>query len=972
MGRNLRRLIAVAVLALPPLITTCKTSSEPAKVPTTIVVTPRGGVSFPALGRTQQFSAQVYDQNGNAVTTAAVAWKSGNPAVVTVDAASGLATAVGNGATVVTATAGSLSQGATVTVAQVAAQITKVSGDAQNGTVGQVLAQPLVVMVSDSTGRPAVGLTVAFNIWQTGSVGTPVTKTDSSGQARSTWTLGGNTGSQTVSADVIPLASAEFTATAAAGAAARVTKQAGDGQVAAPGAAVAAPPAVLVTDAFGNPRAGTAVLFAVASGGGSITGAGQTTNSNGIATVGSWTLGAAGLNTLTATAAGSNLTGNPQTFTDTAMTFALAAIQPDTLVEGQAATLTGVGFSTTLSNDTVLVGGAQAAVTAATPTSLTFTVPASNCQPARFVGVSVTVGSQTAAKPSIPLHPASFVTLSTGQESIVQNTSLFCLQFRAGSGPETYVIGMSAPAESPTTVMPFKVTSTGGTLAPPFAGAPQAPALFPRPAIRGHAGVPALLAGRRDQSRERARAEAKLRRWEAGHLPSLMARARRPEPAAAMTGGPIAGAPPAVGDTVTVRVPDLSATDLCSTYVSIKTVVRAVGSAGIWLYDVQNPNTDSLTLSDIENASAQFDARIFVSDTTQFGHPTDLDNNGRVFIVLTWQVNRAAPGLLGFVFGGDLFPRTACPQSNYGELYYGEVPDPQNQAGTGARTKSSVVAAMPQLIAHEFTHVIQFGQRLVLNNGQPMTSWEAEGQATFAEELAGDAVLGNTSYQNYGYLVAFGAAGYNWYADEMVKWIEYYGDLGSNDQAANAPDLCTVYGNASLNTLPCDVSAFYGASWIFQRYIGDQFGPSYPGGLAQLTRDWVSKNPSLTGSANIQALLGADYDILFARFATALALDDQDNGTGTSWIPSTFRISSWDSHSIATWVSTCCSLGWLNPPVMPFGGASASRSVRGGSTAYVLLHSGGAHPTAAVAFTDASGSALGATLRPVLWVARIQ
>src|SRR5207249_10251657 len=46
------------------------------------------------------------------------------------------------------------------------------------------------------------------------------------------------------------------------------------------------------------------------------TGGTQTTNGSGIATVGSWTLSTtAGTNTLTATAAGSGITGNPVTFT---------------------------------------------------------------------------------------------------------------------------------------------------------------------------------------------------------------------------------------------------------------------------------------------------------------------------------------------------------------------------------------------------------------------------------------------------------------------------------------------------------------------------------------------------------------------------------------------------------------------------------------------------------------------------------
>jgi Regulator of Chromosome Condensation (RCC1) repeat protein/regulator of chromosome condensation (RCC1) repeat-containing protein len=90
--------------------------------------------------------------------------------------------------------------------------------------------------------------------------------------------------------------------------------------------AVAVAPAVKVTDAQGAPVAGVAVLFAVTAGGGSITGANQTTNASGIATVGSWKLGpSAGANVLTATAAG--LTGSPVTFTATGLVGGLLQAQ---------------------------------------------------------------------------------------------------------------------------------------------------------------------------------------------------------------------------------------------------------------------------------------------------------------------------------------------------------------------------------------------------------------------------------------------------------------------------------------------------------------------------------------------------------------------------------------------------------------------------------------------------------------------
>jgi len=95
-----------------------------------------------------------------------------------------------------------------------------------------------------------------------------------------------------------------------------LAKLAGDNQAGVAGLAVTTAPSVKVTNQNNQGVAGIAVTFAVASGGGSVTGATVTTGSDGVAAVGSWTLGTtAGANTLTATAAG--ITGSPVTFTVT-------------------------------------------------------------------------------------------------------------------------------------------------------------------------------------------------------------------------------------------------------------------------------------------------------------------------------------------------------------------------------------------------------------------------------------------------------------------------------------------------------------------------------------------------------------------------------------------------------------------------------------------------------------------------------
>src|SRR5438132_1020296 len=104
-------------------------------------------------------------------------------------------------------------------------------------------------------------------------------------------------------------------------AAAQLIKAAGDGQTGLTGYALNIAPAVVVRDAASFPVPNVAVTFAVASGGGSVTGANATTGSDGVATVGSWTV-QLGTNTLTATASGSGITGNPVTLAATGVSAA--------------------------------------------------------------------------------------------------------------------------------------------------------------------------------------------------------------------------------------------------------------------------------------------------------------------------------------------------------------------------------------------------------------------------------------------------------------------------------------------------------------------------------------------------------------------------------------------------------------------------------------------------------------------------
>jgi adhesin/invasin len=202
-----------------------------------------------------------------------------------------------------------------------ATQMALNAGDGQTATVNTAVAIAPSVIVRDAANNPVAGVSVTFAVGLGGgSITGANATTNASGIATvGSWTLGPTAGTNnntlTATATGLTGSPVTFTASATAGAATQIAINAGDGQVATAGTAVATPPSVIVQDAFDNPVAGVAVTFAVLSGGGTVDPTSPVmTNASGIAAVTSWTLGATpGTNELTATASG--LSGSPVKFT---------------------------------------------------------------------------------------------------------------------------------------------------------------------------------------------------------------------------------------------------------------------------------------------------------------------------------------------------------------------------------------------------------------------------------------------------------------------------------------------------------------------------------------------------------------------------------------------------------------------------------------------------------------------------------
>lgn len=269
-------------------------------------------------------TVRVTDANGNPVSGAMVTFAASTGSAIVgatskATAANGTASPDGwtLGTTAQTYTLTASVTGATpvnfsaTATAGAAASVSISAGNNQTASVGRTLPIDPAVRVADAQGNPVAGAAVTFEVIAGG--GTAVSRnatTNASGIATvGAWTLGDAPGVNTLRATVTgnnitgnPIL---FSATATAGVATAMSVQSGNNQIGTAGAVLAIAPSVVVRDSRGNAVSGVTVTFTTSTGSGTVSTPIALTNAAGVASAGSWTLGAtAGIQTLTATLAG--------------------------------------------------------------------------------------------------------------------------------------------------------------------------------------------------------------------------------------------------------------------------------------------------------------------------------------------------------------------------------------------------------------------------------------------------------------------------------------------------------------------------------------------------------------------------------------------------------------------------------------------------------------------------------------------
>ena len=445
--------ITVRIPADPPVLTLTPSPVTLAiddVVRLTATVAERGGVVFAV--------------STDAIAASHFAWTSATPAVATVDA-TGTVRAVTMGVATIQATALGVSGTVRVTTTPGAPSPVTTTATYSSLTVTPSASLLATVVVRDAQGNVVTTIT-ASHLAAVASAGTVGAFTCDAGSCTVTYTAPPTAGTprltltidgQTMEGSPVDVTVLE-TAT-------QIASNAGNAQSATAGAAVVIAPSVIVKDVHNVAVQGVRVTFAVASGGGSVTGGVATTNAGGIATVGSWTLGATtGANTLTATSG--TLTGSPVTFTATGT---VGALDHFAITATNGAPLGNQAVNTTFNvklvaqdahNNTVtsftgtVVLTASGATLSGTPvTSASFTAGelSSTELTLSTTGTGVTIGASNGGAPAKTGTSAAFTVTAT--------TPTFSLALSAAS----VALGAAAPTVTPTSNSAGATSYASGT-----------------------------------------------------------------------------------------------------------------------------------------------------------------------------------------------------------------------------------------------------------------------------------------------------------------------------------------------------------------------------------------------------------------------------------------------------------------------------------------------------------------------------
>lgn len=350
-------------------------------------------------------------------------------------------------------------------------------------------------------------------------------------------------------------------------------------------------------------------------------------------------------------------------------------------------------------------------------------------------------------------------------------------------------------------------------------------------------------------------------------------------------------------------------------FTTVRATRRYTGEHVAVYVDQAAPTAGGFTDEALQRFAAVFDETLYPIGAAAFGSPSDIDNNGRVLVVITPRVNaltersrcRSDGFVTGYFYGVDLAPRQTG--SNKGEVFYVLAPDP-----TGTVSCPHSAAQIEQLAApvfvHELQHMISYNHHKLARGGQDEAVWLNEGLSHIAEELA------SLHYER-----RYPAP------QQRSNPAQLFPD---SSQAFLVPNLVNAY-NYLAASRDHSVTSFRdfgtlaerGAAWLFLRWLADQAGDDVFKRLVQTTR---------TGTENVSAVAGRPFTDLFADFGVAVWADSLP-GVAREAVPARYRFALRNLRETFGRLSATGTVGGPFPLELTSvaGGAALSRDMRTGT-----------------------------------------
>lgn len=383
-----------------------------------------------------------------------------------------------------------------------------------------------------------------------------------------------------------------------------------------------------------------------------------------------------------------------------------------------------------------------------------------------------------------------------------------------------------------------------------------------------------------------------------------------------------------IGDTATLRIPDINATNACRDYFEVKTRVVATTAHAILVEDVTAPLAGQMDAT-FQALGSEFEQRMWPVLTTNFGDPLTmdarLDANGKIVMLFSPKLNEKFTDIAGFVIGCDFYPRTSAPSSNEGEVFYAMVPTTLTGPVTTNSSRDGWLKTMRSTIIHEAKHITSYAIRFAAD-APAEESWLEEGTARHAEEIYvrsfnGATWEGNTEYAAIRCEVwTSNPACTDWPYVMFKHYDALYDYMASNGTR-------TPLGKANA-----DDYTFYASAWSLVRWAAD-LSQSEAAFFRALTR-----GPTV-GVANLEAATGRQWPAIVADWTMALALDDYPGLAQ----PEAQKITSWNIRSVfagmnADFASHYAKAYPIAPHTARFGSFAVQGSgLRGGSGALLEL-----------------------------------